>query len=145
MQKKTPPLKGKKLQRLIEEGSVHNLDTFFLTKSKEKIPVTLNGSVMRDEKGKLIGIICVIRDMREVKKLIDDLEDSKQELREWAETLEEKVEGRTKELEDTHLATLNILEDLKEARDQLDQYSKDLEKMVKERTKSLEEAKKPWN
>lgn len=61
---------GTKLQELIEKSSVRGLDVVFRAKSGENIPMSLLGSVMRDEAGKLIAVVCVARDMRETRRLI---------------------------------------------------------------------------
>lgn len=151
---KKPFFRGKRLKKIIEQGSVHDDDLTFVTKQGEEIPVSFTGSVLRQincprdgkprgdcskyiEKGthcgKIVGIICVARDMRQIKGLITDLEKANKELEMWSKTLEKRVEERTKELVQAQEATLNILEDLEESREELEQYSKELEKKVKER------------
>ena len=79
--------KGTRLQKLIEEGSIRDYDMTYKTKSGEHIPVSFSGSVMYEkeadsavEKGlnairhslsaKIIGIVGIARDMREIKRLI---------------------------------------------------------------------------
>ncbi len=49
-------------------------------------------------------------------QMVEDLKKSQEHLKNWAGTLEAKVEERTKELSGVHEATLNILEDLTEAK-----------------------------
>ena len=67
------PFRGTRLKKLIEEGSIRDYELTYKTKSGEKIPVSFSGSVMRDEQGKLVGIVGVARDMRQTLKLISDL------------------------------------------------------------------------
>jgi len=78
--------RGVGLEKLIEKGSVQNVEMKLLAKNKEEIPVSISGSVMRDEKDKLIAIVVVAKDMREVQKLqkekleIMELEQQKMQL-----------------------------------------------------------------
>ncbi|HID94894.1 MAG TPA: PAS domain S-box protein, partial [Candidatus Latescibacteria bacterium] len=62
--------KGPCFKRLIEEGSVQNLEVDFHTKGGERIPMALSGSVMRDSTGEVIGVVGVAKDLREMKKLV---------------------------------------------------------------------------
>lgn len=119
--------KGKGLKELIEQGSMHNVEMTYLTKSGEKIPVSFSGSVMREREGKLVGVVGVARDMRQVLKFISDLEKSKKELAEWSKTLEKKVEERTKDLTAAQEASLNIMEDITEANLDLKKTKEELE------------------
>jgi len=143
--------KGKRLRRLIDEGSVHNFDMTYKTKAGEKIPVRFSGSAMRDESGRLVGVVGVARDVRETLKLIADLKKSKEELEEFSRTLEKRIEERTKDLTDSQQASLYLMEDIEEERKALEQktielekakaelesFSKGLEKKVEERTFEL--------
>ncbi|OIN97311.1 hypothetical protein AUJ66_03720 [Candidatus Desantisbacteria bacterium CG1_02_38_46] len=92
--------KGTRLKKLIEEGSIRNYDITCRTKTGENIPVSFSGSVMKDKEGKLVGIVGIARDMRLTTHLIDELKKSEAQLKEWAKTLEQRVNGRTKELEE---------------------------------------------
>ncbi len=58
------------LSKLMEAGAVSNLQMNYKTKSGEKIPVSFSGSVMKDKTGRLIGIVGVAKDMREIKRLM---------------------------------------------------------------------------
>lgn len=65
--------KGTRLKKLIEEGNIRHYDMNYRTKKGEVIPVSFSGSVMRDNDGKLVGIVSVARDTREIKHLQDEL------------------------------------------------------------------------
>jgi len=65
--------KGTRLKKLIEEGVVRHYDMNYRTKKGEVIPVSFSGSAMRDHEGKLIGIVGIARDTREIKHLQDEL------------------------------------------------------------------------
>lgn len=165
-------LKGARLEKFIEEGAVRNFDMTYKTKGGESIPVSFTGSVLRKascphrdkaiadcpefkKKGvhceEIIGILGVARDMRETRRLIDDLERSKTELQELSKTLEEKVEKRTKTLERSQEAMMNVMDDVRKEKEtvekqteelimahkELESFSKGLEEKVKERTMEL--------
>ncbi|MFH1287726.1 MAG: PAS domain-containing protein, partial [bacterium] len=155
--------RGHRLRKLIKEGSVRNFDMTYVTKQEEKIPVTFSGSVMYapEDVGSrtldvgrptsIIGVIGVARDMRETKRLISDLEKSKTELQKWSRTLEEKIEKRTKILDESREAIMNIMEDMQEervaleksnielvkAKEEIESFSKGLEEKVQKRTTEL--------
>jgi PAS domain S-box-containing protein/diguanylate cyclase (GGDEF)-like protein len=70
-----PIFKGTKLKKLIEEESIRDYDIKYRTKKGKIIPVSLCGSVMRDKEGKLLGFVCIARDMREIKRLMQKEKD----------------------------------------------------------------------
>jgi PAS domain S-box-containing protein len=57
------------IENLNKLGSLSNLELYYKSKIGEKILVNFSGSLMKDERGNLIGIVCVARDIREIKKL----------------------------------------------------------------------------
>jgi len=85
------PLKRTVLRRLVEEGSVSNIERSLLTKSGDRIPVLLSGAVMRDENDAMRGIVCLALD-------ITERERAKQALERLNAELEQRVLQRTAEL-----------------------------------------------
>ncbi|MBI4715340.1 MAG: PAS domain-containing protein [Nitrospirae bacterium] len=83
------------IRHLVASGSVYSCDLILKTRDGERVPVSFNGSLLRDADGKMSGIIGVARDMREVRSLIRELTGVKA-------TLEEKVRQRTRELENAY-------------------------------------------
>ena len=83
-----------KIQELSEEGSIRD----YKTKSGESIPMSLFTPIMRSQDGRLLGYVCVARDMRQINKLIIDIEKARSEIEEWSKTLERRVDERTEEL-----------------------------------------------
>ncbi|MFH1958008.1 MAG: PAS domain-containing protein [bacterium] len=61
-----------KLDILLESGSVRNFETKIFTKEKKEIPVSLRASLVKRE-GKLVGFVCVFGDLREIRKLQEQL------------------------------------------------------------------------
>ena len=45
----------------------------FRTREGKEIPVLLNGSVMRDEDGNIVGVLCIARDVTEPKRTEDEI------------------------------------------------------------------------
>ncbi|MDD5774039.1 MAG: ATP-binding protein [bacterium] len=158
------------LRKLIEAGSVRDLSISFVSKGGKKIPVSFSGSVMYESQGssfvnhessnktltanrdiRITGIVGIARDMRQTLALIDNLEKSKSEIKEFSDNLEKKIEERTKDLAQSREAILSILEDLGkekekieeqskelgEANKKLESFTKDLEEKIEERTSEL--------
>jgi PAS domain S-box-containing protein len=100
------------LREVVEKGVTRNARLNPRSASGEVIPTTLNASALRDQDGKVIGAIGILRDMRAYEKVVRDLEESKAELQEKIldlEKFEEVVVGRElkmialeKELEKLH-------------------------------------------
>jgi len=114
------PFIGTRLKKLMKEGSVRDYNMTYKTKTGEKIPVSFSGSAMRDNKGKLVGIVGIARDMREINRLMQ----KEKELAVTAAAMKAECK-RADELQKAQLASLNIMEDL-------DRKSKELEKTYHE-------------
>src|SRR5205085_8043138 len=85
------------LREVVERGVSRNARLNPRSASGEVIPTTLNASALRDQDGKVIGAIGILRDMRAYEKVVRDLEESKAELQEKIldlEKFEEVVVGR---------------------------------------------------
>jgi PAS domain S-box-containing protein len=85
------------LREVVERGVTRNALLHPRSASGEVIPTTLNASALRDPKGRVIGAIGILRDMRAYEKVVRDLEESKAELQEKIldlEKFEEVVVGR---------------------------------------------------
>lgn len=64
------------LNNLISRISTfRNLEMYYKTSSGQKLPVSVSGSLMRDDQGNFLGVVCVSRDMREVNRLIQKEKD----------------------------------------------------------------------
>jgi len=85
------------LREVVERGVTRNARLNPRSASGEVIPTTLNASALRDQDGNVIGAIGILRDMREYRKVVRDLEESKAELQDKIldlEKFEEVVVGR---------------------------------------------------
>jgi PAS domain S-box-containing protein len=80
------------IQQMMTMGPIRDYETCLVNKESEKIPVSFNGSILKDGDGRMLGLVGIARDHREIKKLILKLEEANA-------TLEKKVMQRTAELE----------------------------------------------
>ena len=67
------------LEDLIKKESVRNVEKTYLSKDGRKIPVLFSGSVMRDDDGKIQGIVCVVLDITERKRAEEQIKASLEE------------------------------------------------------------------
>ncbi len=58
-----------KIQNLIAQELVQNIETICLSKNGEKIPVVFSGSVMRDSDDQIQGIVCIVHDITKRKRM----------------------------------------------------------------------------
>jgi len=128
-------LEKEELLNLIKEAqkqkSIKGREFTLITKNEKEIPVTVSISPRRDAEGELIGYFLVITEIQEAKEYQKKLEEMAEEraialIREKAlvRDAEQKakwLERRTKELEDSRLALMNILEDIEEERKKLEE------------------------
>jgi len=63
--------KGARLQKLMEKGSLRDYTMNYRTKNGESIPVSFSGSVLKEKDDKLLGVVGVARDMRDMKRLFE--------------------------------------------------------------------------
>jgi PAS domain S-box len=63
------------LEEVIRTGHAHYLERTILTKDGERIPVSAHARVRRDADGNAIGAIVALRDVRELKRREEELED----------------------------------------------------------------------
>ncbi|GAG66251.1 unnamed protein product, partial [marine sediment metagenome] len=62
------------LDRAIKKEAVINYELNFKTKTGDHIPVIFSSSTMMDEAGGMAGIVCIIKDITELKKAEEKLE-----------------------------------------------------------------------
>ncbi|MDD2697088.1 MAG: ATP-binding protein [Candidatus Pacebacteria bacterium] len=90
-----------------QKGGPKIKELILVSKEQKKIPVSVSVSVRKDNQGSFIGYFLALNDISETKK-------SK-------EKLEERVEERTRELEDSRKALMNMLEDVEDAREKAEE------------------------
>jgi PAS domain S-box-containing protein len=106
------------VRRRIEDGDIlRREESWLVTKSGKKIPVSVTGSPVLDASGNLQGIVLVARDVRELRQLLVEKEaeitrrrQAEDELRAAKSSIEEKLEEtRTQLLLAERRATLGTL------------------------------------
>jgi PAS domain S-box-containing protein len=106
------------VRRRIEDGDIlRREESWLVTKSGKKIPVSVTGSPVLDAAGTLQGIVLVARDIREIRQLLVEKEaeivrrrEAEEELRTAKATIEDKLEqARTQLLLAERRATLGTL------------------------------------
>ena len=93
------------VRRRIEDGTVlRREESWLISKTNDRIPVSVTGSPVLNDKGELHGIVLVARDVREVRQLLADKEAeivrrraAEEELRAAKASIEEKLE-QTREM-----------------------------------------------
>ncbi len=100
---------GTEFHKLIQVGDIG----YLRTSDGEKIPVSMKTSMVKSTDGKISGVVCIARDIRDIKGLFSDLSNAKEQLEQLSQTLEKRVIERTEELEnakDTILKMVHSLE-----------------------------------
>lgn len=105
------------IKELVRHGEVRNKSLYILNKNRERIPVNLNGAIVRDEGDKIVGMVFVARDMRDIQRLIDELERINEEL-------EDRVKKRTEELRNAKGSIEEAYKKLQQTQTQLIQSEK---------------------
>lgn len=93
----------KYFQEIIAAGVAYNIGLTFLTKEGKEIPINFSGALIQQD-GKIVGIVGVARDMRQIMAVISDLEKKDREL-----------EEHSKSLTRLQRAMLHMMDDLQEA------------------------------
>jgi PAS domain S-box-containing protein len=104
-------------QKIIVAGVAYNIGLTFFTKQGKSIPVNFSGALMQQD-GKIIGIVGVVRDMRQTMAVISDLEKKDREL-----------EERSKNLTRMQRAMLHMMDDLTIAKKEMEKVNKELQKL----------------
>lgn len=95
------------VRRRIEDGDIlRREESWLITKSGKKIPVSVTGSPVLDAEGSLKGIVLVARDVRELRQLLSEKEAeiarrrlAEEELRAAKASIEEKLEETRTQLQ----------------------------------------------
>ncbi|HMB46576.1 MAG TPA: PAS domain S-box protein [Candidatus Methanoperedens sp.] len=68
-----PESKSSNIKEILKNGSIHNMEKEFLAKDGRKIPILLSISSMCDNERNILGLVCVARDITELKRTEDEL------------------------------------------------------------------------
>ncbi|MEA3328785.1 MAG: Cache 3/Cache 2 fusion domain-containing protein [Candidatus Omnitrophota bacterium] len=126
----TPKFEGLKIfkNRIFQGEIISNLEIEFKSNTGNPILVSLNGALLKDSEGKDTSAILAARDIREHKKLLDDLSKTRKDLEEKIKKLEKGDKAMLFMIEDLN----TISQDLRKARDKLEQKVIEVERSNKE-------------
>lgn len=88
----------KMLKRLRREGVVREYEIAMKKKDGNVVPMDISISLLRDDRGRTIGSVCVARDLSERKKAEMELKRARDELSRYSKDLEHQVRERTREI-----------------------------------------------
>jgi PAS domain S-box-containing protein len=60
------------IENLLLQGSVSGIESSFLTRDGQVIPISVSGSMMQDERGQFQGLVCVAQDITERKRMEEE-------------------------------------------------------------------------
>lgn len=108
----------------MDSGEVHrSQDEFFWRQDGSRFPVQIVSAPIIED-GTVVGAVILFKDITDELRIQQDKEKAEQELRELAETLEERVQHRTAELHTANLDLMDTLNKLQQAQSQLVQAEK---------------------
>ncbi len=90
------------IKRVEENEYIRDLETTLKTSDGKKIPVSLNGSLVKGGSGETLGYVLIMRDMTHIHKLIQSLQERTKELEKSKKELEaskDKLEDKMAEAE----------------------------------------------
>jgi len=87
-------------QKLLKEKFIRDCPIEFVTKGGSIIPVSFSGSVVRDEEGDVLGIVCVSRESRRDPGLVGYLRQEKMELETKVASLEKEIKNLKEKTKD---------------------------------------------
>lgn len=119
---------------LKEKGILRNYETVLMSGSNEEIPVSLSVSLLKDNYGQLVGMICVVKDMRGIKRMMNRLETLVERAKLSAEAEKQKsaelsevhreLKEKTLRLEKRRIAMVRMLERLNRSRKEAERANK---------------------
>ncbi len=92
---------GDRFTEVMETGHIKDRELSYITKYAKEIPVSISTAIMRDPQGKLVGTVCIAKDLREIEQLME--QDKKRV---------EELEKAYQDIQATQDATFNMMEDL---------------------------------
>jgi len=86
------------LERLRRDGVVREYEILMKKQDGSIVPMDISISLLKDDRGRTIGSVCVARDLSERKKSELDLKRARDELSRYSKELERQVRERTREI-----------------------------------------------
>lgn len=102
---------------LAKDRNVTDFDVFARGKDGKRRHLSFSFAPLKDNFGRLVGIIGVGKDMTERDKMAEELQKYRQSLEKAVQEKTEELKVKVDQLEDTRMAVLNVLEDVRVERD----------------------------
>ncbi|MFH1829374.1 MAG: ATP-binding protein [Pseudomonadota bacterium] len=102
---------------LLTSSAISNFETEYRTKDGIGIPVSLSSAPMYDRHGRMTGVVCIARDMREINSLLEQLRSHAAELERYQSVLLNMLDDNEKartETESERLKTLSAVNSMSE-------------------------------
>ncbi|WP_457572256.1 hybrid sensor histidine kinase/response regulator [Desulfovulcanus sp.] len=81
------------VKRALASGqNIFNIETVITTANNERIPILISAGLLHDHSNNIVGHLCVFRDISRIKKMMEELERSQNELAERNRTLDNALE-----------------------------------------------------
>jgi len=85
------------LDKTIKKEAIRNYELIFKTKTGNNIPVVFSSSIMMDKAGGMAGIVCIIKDITEYKKVGDRLREEKKLFNTFMDNISDSIYFKDKE------------------------------------------------
>ncbi|MCJ7615830.1 MAG: PAS domain S-box protein [Desulfobacterales bacterium] len=92
------PLKKTNLEVIIDKVGIEGYETHYKAKDGRKVPVLFNSSVILDQNGNVVNLVCTAMDIVKRKRLENSLQESQRRLRTLSASLQAAQEGERKSL-----------------------------------------------
>jgi PAS domain S-box-containing protein len=106
--------------------NIFNVETAIMTAGGEKNSILINASILTDSAGDVVGYLCVFRNIMVLKKMMSDLEVSRNKLAEINKQLAEEIEERKQVEEQLRLSEGKLNAMLASIVDHMSMVDKDL-------------------
>jgi PAS domain S-box-containing protein len=114
-------------EKLVKAGRIEGHEVSFDAKNGERFTLSLSASILKDQSGQAMAVVCSLRDISKLKVAESELQKNR-------ERLEEMVDERTKELKEAKNTIVNILDDLNQSYKNLEEAHEELKEIDRLKT-----------
>lgn len=126
-------------RKLLQEGVLRNFEMSYFTKNGQEIPLSFSGSMMRDSRGRVAGVVFVNKDLSQIKGFVAELEKTRNNLEEEMQKKNVHLSGIEARLKNEIRREEELEQRVKKV-DELENVKMELEIEVASRTNELSKA-----